>query len=89
MGIYSLNKVSKAAARYSSTDLTQESLKLCEHVVFNSTLRQLFISTEWMITAPPEHIEFRLLSNFLKVRRIIQAGLTDIKDVVIDFLKNL
>jgi len=78
-GIYSLSKVEESAARYSSPVLDLEDSKLCEHVVFNTFLAQLFIYPEWVIKAPPEHIEFCLLPIYLKVWRIAGAGLKDLK----------
>lgn len=79
VGIYSLGKVSESGARYSLPDFEQEHLMLCEHVVFNAFLDQLFLCPEWVITAPPEHIEFCLLPSHHKAWRITRAGLGDIK----------
>ena len=78
-GVYSLSKVNESGAHYSSPELELEDLKLCEHVVFNTFLAQLFICPEWVIKAPPEHIEFRLLPKYLKAWRIASAGLKDLK----------
>ena len=78
-GIYSLSKVEESVARYSSPVLELEDSKLCEHVVFNTFLDQLFIYPEWVIKAPPEHIEFRLLPIYLKAWRIAGAGFKDLK----------
>lgn len=79
MGIYSLSAVVKYGARYSSSDLEQDRLKLCEHVVFNAFLKKLFIYPEWVITAPPEHIWFCLLPNYQKAWSVVRAALVDIK----------
>jgi hypothetical protein len=79
VGIYSLTKTIESSARYSSPDLEQEHLKLCEHVVFNAFLDKLFICPEWVIKAPPEHIEFCVLPLHDKALKIIRAGFSDIK----------
>jgi hypothetical protein len=79
VGIYSLSKVLRSLARYSSPDLEKEHLKLCEHVVFNAYLEDLFINPEWAISAPPEHIEFCLLPRHKKILRIARAALGDVK----------
>jgi hypothetical protein len=79
VGIYSLSKVNESGARYSSLELQRQELKLCEHVVFNTFLSQLFIFPNWVIKAPPEHIEFCLMPTYQKAWRIVHAGLVDLK----------
>lgn len=81
MAIYSLRRVIESSARYSIRDLESENMKLCEHVVFNSFLDRLFIFPELVIKAPPEHIEFRVLSPRRKVIRFIRAALSDLKNL--------
>lgn len=83
MGIYSLSAVAMSGARYSSPDLEQDQLKLCEHVVFNAFLKKLFIYPEWVIAAPPEHIGFCLLSNHQKAWSVVRAALVDIKRIAL------
>ncbi len=89
VGIYSLTKASEANARYSSPDLEKEYLKLCEHVVFNSFFDRLFISTDWVVSSPPEHIEFCLLPGHHKAWRIARAGLGDIKRMPFGFARRV
>ena len=79
VGIYSLSQVLNSGARYSSSELEQEELNFCEHVVFNRFLDRLFINSAWVIAAPPEHIEFRVLPAYRKAWRITRAGLGDVK----------
>lgn len=82
LGVYSLGKVAEAGARYSSPALNQQDLKLCEHVVFNSYLDQLFINPSWLVSAPSEHIRFRLLSVLQQIFAIAKAVLSDFKRMV-------
>ncbi len=79
VGIYSFSQVQNSGALYSSPELEQEHLKLCEHVVFNEYLDRLFINPNWVISAPPEHIQFCLLPGHCKAWRIARAGLGDLK----------
>jgi hypothetical protein len=79
VGIYSLREVKGSGASYSSPDLENDQHQLCEHVIFNSHLHNLFINTEWAVAAPSEHIQFRLLPRHKKLTMIIQAGLADMK----------
>jgi hypothetical protein len=87
VGIYSLSKVSLSGARYSSPDLEKEHLKVCEHVVFNAYLCNLFINPDWAISAPVEHIAFNLLTIDRKLVCIIRAGLVDVKSLFLAFAK--
>ena len=80
-GIYSLDKVAKSGARYSSPLLKRQDLRLCEHVVFNSYLDQLFINPRWLVNAPTEHIAFRLRTVPQQFFKIVQALLSDIKQI--------
>jgi hypothetical protein len=81
-GIYSLNRVVESNAHYVSPSLQDESLKLCEHVVFNSFLGQLFIKSDWVITAPQEHIQFWRLPWYHKAWTFIDAALLDSKSLI-------
>jgi hypothetical protein len=87
IGVYSLQRVKEAGARYSSTDLVDEQLSLCEHVRFNQFLDKLYINPEWTIEAPHEHIQFRLLTRCQKARRLFLAGLDDLKRIPLFVLK--
>lgn len=87
VGIYSLSQVLNSGARYSSSELEQEELNFCEHIVFNRFLDRLFINPAWVIAAPPEHIEFRLLPAYRKAWRITRAGLGDVKRQTTNILK--
>jgi glycosyltransferase involved in cell wall biosynthesis len=78
VGIYSLAIVAELGARYFSRDLLLQHLRLCEHVVFNAFFDRLFIYPQWVIRAPSEHIEFRVLPFHYKVLRIIRAVFRDI-----------
>jgi hypothetical protein len=82
LGVYSLGKVAEAGARYSSPALNLQDLKLCEHVLFNSYLDQLFINPSWLVSAPSEHIRFRLLPVPRQIFAIVKAALSDIKRIV-------
>ena len=86
MGAYSLGIVAKSRARYSSPALSDHGLKLCEHVVFNSYLDGLFVNPSWVVAAPSEHIEFRLLSTTQQILRIAKAALSDIKRIALKIL---
>ena len=79
VGIYSLMQVLNAGARYTTPEVELSQLYLCEHVIFNEFLDHLFINPAWVIAAPPEHIEFRLLPAYGKAWRITRAGLSDVK----------
>ena len=79
VGIYSLAKVIRHAAHYSSDNLANVDRKLCEHVVFNSFFGDLALLPEWVVAAPEGHIEFRLRSHYKKVRSLIGALLNDTK----------
>ena len=87
IGAYSLRIVAESGARYSSTALSNQDLKLCEHVVFNSYLGGLFVNPSWAVAAPSEHIEFRLLSTRQQILRIAKVALSDIKRIALKFLK--
>jgi len=79
VGIYSLDQVLKSGARYSTPELEQDKSMLCEHVVFNRFLDRLFINSAWVISAPVDHVEFRLLSAHGKAKRIMRAAFDDVK----------
>lgn len=81
IGAYSLVIVAESGARYSSPALSDHDLKLCEHVVFNSYFDGLFVNPGWVVAAPSEHIEFRLLSTTQQILRIAKAALADIKRI--------
>ena len=85
VGIYSLSQVLNVGARYSSPKLELKELELCEHVVFNGFFDRLFINPAWVIAAPPEHIEFSMLTVQRKAWRITCAGLSDVKHFVSKF----
>ena len=87
VGIYSLSQALNSGARYASPELAHEELKLCEHVVFNRSIDRLFINPAWVIAAPPEHIEFCLLSAPRKFWRMTRAGLVDMKTVTLRIFK--
>ena len=81
LGVYSLDKIVKSGARYSSLALNRQDLRLCEHVVFNSYLDRLFINPRWLINAPPEHVAFRLLPVPQQFFVLIKAFLSDINRI--------
>jgi len=87
IGIYSLDKVIRLGARYSSPDLSNHSLGLCEHVVFNRLFDQLIINPYWLINAPLEHIKFSLLSLPLMAWTIARAAFSDVNRIIDDAVK--
>lgn len=87
LGVYSLRMVVGSGACYSSPALSQQDLKLCEHVIFNSCFDRLFINTGWLIAAPVDHIGFRLLSAPRQLLALFQAALSDAKQVAKTALK--
>lgn len=89
VGIYCLTQVLIAGARYSSSKLDLRGLKLCEHVIFNGYFDRLFIYPGWVITAPPEHIEFVMLPLHRKAWRIMRLGLGDVRRFASKLLSGL
>lgn len=82
-GIYSLDEIRKAQARYQSSALADPGLRLCEHVIFNSYLSGLFIKTDWVAQAPREHIQFWLLNWHQRFLIFIHAALRDLKSLLL------
>lgn len=78
VAVYSLGNVIASGACYSSPELVDEGLMLCEHVVFNRPLKPLYIKPDWVISAPLEHIDLPLMSAFGIAWRIAQAALHDV-----------
>jgi hypothetical protein len=77
LGVYSLASVYEAKASYLASNPDISTIGLCEHVLFNSSFSRLFIYTELVVAAPPEHIEFRRLPFHVKLWRIVRSMLVD------------
>ena len=55
-------------------------LDISEHIIFNSDFNLLFIEKNWNIPAPPEHLEYKLLTNKQKLKYFLRSLLYDIKN---------
>ena len=55
-------------------------LDISEHIIFNSDFDLLFIDKSWNIPAPPEHLEYKLLTNKQKLKYFLRSLLYDIKN---------
>jgi len=55
-------------------------LDISEHIIFNSDFDLLFIEKSWNIPAPPEHLEYKLLTNKQKLKYFLRSLLYDIKN---------
>jgi hypothetical protein len=88
-GIYSLDEVRRAHARYQSPSLADLDACLCEHVVFNSYLSRLFIKTDWVAPAPKEHIQFWLLNWHQRCWIFLHAALCDLKTLLLFYPKRI
>lgn len=53
---------------------------ISEHIIFNSDFDLLFIEKNWNIPAPPEHLEYKLLTNKQKLKYFLRSLLYDIKN---------
>jgi hypothetical protein len=87
LGVYSVDKIVKSGAHYSSPALDRQDLRLCEHVVFNAYLDELFINPRWLVNAPTEHIGFRLLSVPQQLFMLARAFQSDMKRIACKIIK--
>jgi len=81
LAVYSLNKVIQTGASYSIHTSNIAGSDICEHVIFNSYLDKLFINPFWLVKAPSEHIEFRLMNFIQKLKLLAGASFSDMKRI--------
>jgi hypothetical protein len=83
VGIYDLSSLS--GANYKNGNRYPQSI--CEHVVFNHSCINKEISTEFVIHAPEEHINYKSSSLFGKMQFIIESMYSDVEAIIKKLLK--
>lgn len=77
VGIYNLDKLEDASYKQDG----EYPQNICEHTIFNKSVKSKEISTDFVIQAPREHIKYKL-SNLGKVEIFIKSCLSDIMHLV-------
>jgi glycosyltransferase involved in cell wall biosynthesis len=73
VGIYNLDKLGDASYKQDG----EYPRNICEHTIFNKSVKSKEISTDFVIRAPREHIKYKI-SNLRKVEIFAKSCLSDI-----------
>jgi glycosyltransferase involved in cell wall biosynthesis len=73
VGIYNVNKLGDTSYKQDG----EYPRNICEHTIFNNSVKSKQISTDFVIRAPREHIKYKM-SNLAKVEIFIKSCLSDV-----------
>ena len=78
IGIYKLYNLSLDNLSYGVLDEAQTA----DHIMFNKNIEKMVIIPDWNLSAPKEHIEYKLLSPLNKIKYIVKDIFLDLKILV-------
>lgn len=77
IGIYKLKAEISSIHKYGLTDKATSA----DHIMFNSHFKKKYIDPNWTVKAPLEHIEFKTLSLFRKIKYIYKELEFELKNL--------